>query len=297
MTFFNKICLFLIASCIASCSKPLANFVLEAKDFKAPTSIKFLNESQKAESFIWDFGDGTSSSEIAPNHRYVLSGNYQVSLKALKGKKENILIKEVFIEAPSDCLIEMQTSVGTMTIKLYDATPKHRDNFIKLVENDFYDGLLFHRVIDGFMLQAGDPTSKNPDKNARLGSGGPGYTIDAEFVDTLYHIKGALAAARTGGPSNPEKKSSGSQFYIVHGKKTPENQLSYLANQKGIKYEGEILNAYSNNGGTPFLDQEYTVFGQVISGVNVIDSIAKVETISGDRPKTDVKILSVKVIK
>lgn len=280
-----------------SCAKPLANFMLDAQDFKAPTSITFLNDSKKAEAYIWDFGDGNTSTEVTPNHRYILSGNYVVSLKALKGKKENVMTKEVFIEAPSDCLLEMETTAGTMTIKLYDATPKHRDNFIKLAETDFYKDLMFHRIIDGFMIQGGDPNSRGADENAQLGSGGPGYTIEAEFVDTLFHVKGALAAARTGGASNPQKRSSGSQFYIVQGRPMQINQLNFLAQQKGIGYDDNALELYSNQGGTPNLDQEYTVFGQVISGMDIIDKIAKIKTNSGNRPLEDVKILSVKVIK
>jgi cyclophilin family peptidyl-prolyl cis-trans isomerase len=153
-----------------------------------------------------------------------------------------------------------------MTGMLYNETPKHRDNFVKLVKAGYYDGLLFHRVISGFMIQGGDPDSKNAKPGQPLGMGGPGYTVPAEFVPSLKHNRGALAAARTGGPSNPQKASSGSQFYIVH----PEN-------------------------GAHFLDNEYTVYGQITDGLTVIDKIAAVEKGSSDRPVKDVK-MTIKIV-
>ena len=177
-----------------------------------------------------------------------------------------------------------------MIIKLYDETPKHRDNFIKLAEQGYYDGLLFHRVIDGFMIQGGDPKSKDAPTGTPLGSGGPGYQVDAEFNKNLVHIKGALAAARTGGPSNPKKKSSGSQFYIVDGKKISEAQLKAIGQEKGIDYTDEQKRIFAEQGGTPFLDMEYTVFGQVIQGFEVIDEIAKAQKDRRDRPNQDVKM-------
>jgi peptidyl-prolyl cis-trans isomerase B (cyclophilin B) len=187
--------------------------------------------------------------------------------------------------------------MGTMTIQLYDVTPKHRDNFITLAEEGYYDGLLFHRVIYGFMAQGGDPNSKDAKPKAGLGSGGPGYQVDAEFNAKYVHTKGALAAARTGGSGNPKKKSSGSQFYIVHGKKVSEGQLNQLEVQKGIKYTEEQRAAYTEQGGTPFLDMEYTVYGMVVKGLDVVDAIAEVKTGKSDRPLEDVKIKSVRVIK
>jgi len=179
---------------------------------------------------------------------------------------------------------------------LYDNTPKHRDNFTKLADEGFYDGLLFHRVINGFMIQGGDPGSKNATKNKRLGSGGPGYQIDAEFNPENIHIKGALAAARMGDAVNPEKKSSGSQFYIVQGNKLTEAQLKQIENRKGIHYTEEQKKLYMETGGTPFLDMDYTVFGRVIEGLDVIDKIAKAKTGQGNRPVKDIW-MKIKVIK
>ncbi len=282
---------------LTSCAKPLAKFTLDDEDRKAPSTIVFKNNSEKAESFIWDFGDGKSSTEDSPKHKYFLSGKYKVKLTAKKGKKESVMEKELVIDPPQDCLISMETTLGSLTIRLYDGTPKHRDNFIKLAESGFYDGLLFHRVIDGFMIQGGDPNSKNAKPGQRLGSGGPGYTVPAEFTQEYAHIKGALAAARQPDTVNPKKNSSGSQFYIVHGQKASEQVLSNMEARLGVKYSEEVKSKYMAEGGTPFLDQEYTVYGIVEKGMDIIDTIAGTNTDGSDRPKEDVKILKVRVIK
>lgn len=282
---------------LIGCSSPKAGFAYMQKDNVAPANVQFENTSTKAETYKWDFGDGATSTEATPEHRYVLSGNYTVKLVAMKGGKESIIEKEIFFEAPEACLLEMETNMGTMTIQLFDDTPKHRDNFIKLAEEKFYDGLIFHRVINGFMIQGGDPKSRNPKPNASYGSGGPGYTVDAEFDPKHVHLKGALAAARTGGPGNPKKKSSGSQFYIVQGKTVSEAQLNQTEIQKGIKYTEEQRAGYTEQGGTPFLDMEYTVYGMVVKGLEVVDKIAGMSTSKSDRPMEDVIIKSVRVIK
>jgi peptidyl-prolyl cis-trans isomerase B (cyclophilin B) len=190
-------------------------------------------------------------------------------------------------------LVELVTDYGTMILKLYDSTPLHRDNFIKLVQSGFYDSLLFHRVISGFMIQGGDPASKNADANAMLGSGSvPGERIPAEFRPQFFHKKGALAAARDG---NPAKASSNCQFYIVQGNKMPAEQVTQQeqnvkASAPGFRYSAAQKEIYQRIGGTPFLDQNYTVFGEVISGLDVIDKIAAVEKGQADRPKQDVRM-------
>lgn len=282
---------------LTSCAKPLAKFTLPDEDRKAPSTIVFNNTSEKAESYLWDFGDGKTSTEESPEHKYFLSGKYIVKLTAKKGKKESVIEKAVIIDPPQDCLISMETTLGTMTIRLYDGTPKHRDNFIKLAESGFYDGLLFHRIIEGFMIQGGDPNSKNAKPGQRLGSGGPGYTIPAEFKSEYAHVKGALSAARQGDQVNPKRNSSGSQFYIVHGQKASKDVLANIETRKGITYSEEIKSQYMTIGGTPFLDQDYTVFGIVEKGLDIVDVIASTDTDSTDRPKKDVKILKVRVIK
>lgn len=170
--------------------------------------------------------------------------------------------KTMEIDPMDGPVVEMTTTLGTMKIKLYNATPKHRDNFLKLASEGFYDGLLFHRVIPGFMIQGGDPLSKDAPAGAHLGTGGPGYTVAAEFDTRLHHSKGAIAAARLGDMANPRRASSGSQFYIVQ-----------------------------SEGGCRHLDGQYTVYGQVIDGLDVIDKIASVATDPYDRPLDDVRII------
>ncbi len=269
---------------LASCSKPFADFTYSTQTTVAPATVTFENTSKKAISYEWDFGDGQKSTEAAPQHKYKSSGNYTILLKASDGKKESIKEQRLVIDAPEECYVILETDFGNMTILLSDATPQHRDNFIKLVEDGYYDDLLFHRVVNGFMIQGGDPQSRNANPKKPLGSGGPGYQIPAEFVDSLVHVKGALAAARTGGPSNPQKRSSGSQFYIVQGRQVTEDQLNILEAQKDRRYSPENRKAYVENGGAPFLDGEYTVFGQVVEGLDVIDKIANTPT-DGDPPK------------
>ncbi len=242
----------------------------------------------------------------------------------------------------------LETTLGEIEIALYNETPTHRDNFIKLVKEGAYDGVLFHRVINNFMIQTGDPDSKNAAVDALLGSGGPGYDLPAEIVyPKLFHKRGALAAARQGDETNPERRSSGSQFYIVTGRRYSEYQLNAmlerLADQsRGMKFQslarehmGEIdalqaqgdttalmnlqnelikqteewyaknpvqftqqqIDAYSTVGGTPHLDGSYTVFGEVVKGMDVVDKIQNVATNPHDRPVDDVKIISAKILR
>ncbi|NOZ45347.1 MAG: peptidylprolyl isomerase [Chlorobi bacterium] len=272
-------------------------------------------------------------------------------------KQELILVLFVFFfalttNAQNERIVEIETNYGNIKVKLYNETPLHRDNFIKLAEAHFYDSLLFHRVINHFMIQGGDPDSKNAKPEARLGNGGPGYKIPAEFNPKLFHKKGVIAAARESDEVNPEKKSSGSQFYIVEGRVFNDSILdimektinerkranvlrnyveqsknksfrdSLMAYQqsgnkeafvqllkkieilakddfskiKPYKFTAEQRKAYTTIGGTPHLDGSYTVFGEVIEGMDVVDKIAQVATGKNDRPVKDV-IMKVKVIK
>lgn len=243
--------------------------------------------------------------------------------------------------------VEISTTMGDITVLLYGDTPKHRDNFVKLVKDGFYDGTLFHRVINEFMVQAGDPDSKTAKPGQHLGAGDMGYTIEAEIkYPQHFHKRGALAAARTGDQVNPERRSSGSQFYIVTGKAYSEAEMAQMEGQltemskqgifqqlvnerraqimdlqqKGdraglqklqdeliaiteqkaaenpVKLTEEQKKAYTTVGGAPHLDNQYTVFGEVLSGMEVVDKIEKAETDSSDRPKEDIKIISMKII-
>lgn len=194
--------------------------------------------------------------------------------------------------------VKMKTSMGDITIVLYDDTPLHRDNFVKLVTQKYYDGLLFHRIIPQFMIQGGDPNSKDAKPGTQLGTGGPGYTVPAEFRPNHWHKKGALAAARTGGPGNPQMASSGSQFYIVVGKPCSLNELAQMeSGGQHPKFTEEQKKIYTTVGGTPHLDYTYTVYGEVTQGLDLLDKISVVPCGPGNRPTTDVKILSVTIVK
>ena len=246
----------------------------------------------------------------------------------------------------NDALVELKTTMGDVVVELYNDTPLHRDNFLKLVKEGYYDGVLFHRVINDFMVQTGDPDSKTAGPGARLGGGSPDYTIEAEIdYPKHFHKYGALAAARTGDNVNPERRSSGSQFYIVTGKKYTLPQLESMEMQmhqgrlqdefrrlvsqerdtiaslqqkddrEGLEnlrmdlikraeanvdfqpLPENIKETYTTIGGTPHLDGAYTVFGEVIEGMDVVEKIQQSETDSSDRPKEDIRVLSVKVLK
>jgi cyclophilin family peptidyl-prolyl cis-trans isomerase len=215
-----------------------------------------------------------------------------LSASAQKGKPTKAPPK-VIASLSKERLVEISTNFGVMIVKLYDSTPLHRDNFIKLVQQGFYDSLMFHRVIAGFMIQGGDPTSKHADSTTMLGSGAlPGDRIPAEFKPQFFHKRGALAAARDG---NPQKASSNCQFYIVQGQKIQPDQLTQTENSiksgnPNFSYSPAQKEVYKRIGGTPFLDQNYTVFGEVLSGMEVIDKITSLPKGANDRPKVDVRM-------
>lgn len=267
---------------------------------------------------------------------------------AIAQKNKNITMENQTVQATGDALVEIKTSVGDITIRLYGETPKHRDNFLKLVNDGFYNDVLFHRVINKFMIQTGDPESKGAPAGKMLGAGGPGYDIDAEIVyPQFFHKRGALAAARQGDEVNPDRRSSGSQFYIVTGKVYNASQLGQMEKQLQMQQMQAIFNdlasqhrdsimamrrnrdqaglqalqdelvkkteaeaaknpvkltdaqreAYTTVGGTPHLDGTYTVFGEVVEGMDVVAKIETTATGAQDRPKEDIKIISMKVIK
>lgn len=247
----------------------------------------------------------------------------------------------------NETLVRLETTEGNITVKLYDETPKHRDNFIKLAKEGVYDSTLFHRVIKNFMIQAGDPQSKTASDTATLGSGDVGYTLPAEINPKFFHKRGVLAAARLGDEVNPNRESSGCQFYIVTGRKFSEAQMINMENQMNearldnifnelarkhmkeiykmrkandtegllelqdsleaqvraqvakepaLKYSKEQIQAYTTIGGAPHLDGSYTIFGEVIEGMEIVDKIEKVKTNRADRPEKDIRILKTEVM-
>ena len=195
----------------------------------------------------------------------------------------------VFAQEPAKTnnIVLVSTEYGDIKIRLYDETPMHRDNFLKLVSQGFYDSTLFHRVIRQFMIQGGDPNSRHAVAGAQLGDGDVGYTIPAEIRDTIYHKRGVLAAARD---NNPAKASSGCQFYIVQGKVFSNEELDVIEGQTGKKFTPVQRKIYTTIGGTPHLDGNYTVYGEVIEGMDVVDKIAAVATDTNDRPARDVRM-------
>lgn len=190
-----------------------------------------------------------------------------------------------------------KTTFGDITVALYDDTPQHKANFIKLVNDKFYDGVLFHRIIKGFMIQGGDPNSKTAKAGQRLGDGDVGYTIPAEFVASHYHKRGALAAAREPDQVNPQKASSGCQFYIVDGTVYDNDKMTLIAQRTGKTFSPEQVQAYTTVGGAPWLDGDYTVFGEVIKGMDVVDKIAGQQKDGNDRPLEDIKIISATILR
>ncbi len=194
-------------------------------------------------------------------------------------------------------VVEIITTEGNIYIWLYDDTPLHKENFLKLVKDGFYDNTKFHRIIKDFMIQGGDPNTKEASLRDQWGQGGPGYTLDAEIKTEHYHKKGVIAAARMGDQSNPQRASSGSQFYIVQGTKYNSQSLDYIEKQirtatKNIefKFTDEMRKTYEEVGGAPHLDMQYTVFGEVISGLDVVDKIAMVQTGAQDKPVQDLDV-------
>ncbi|MFD0795074.1 peptidylprolyl isomerase [Mucilaginibacter litoreus] len=201
-----------------------------------------------------------------------------------------LAVSTTFAKPPKNQYVRISTTYGSVIIRLYNETPKHRDNFIKLTKQGFYNGTLFHRVIQNFMIQGGDPDSRDTSKNkpgAELGNGDVNYTVPAEFRDSLFHKRGVLAAARD---DNPAKASSGCQFYIVEGRRFTAGKLDTLENTrlKGRKIPAWQREIYTSVGGAPHLDQGYTVYGEVVSGIDMVDRIAAVKRDERDRPLQDV---------
>lgn len=278
----------------ASCSTPKALFEIESFDNQVPVTLHFNNLSSDADSYAWHFGEGTSSVEKLTSNRYLHSGVYNITLRAFKGKKTATYTQKVFLNAPQKCLIEVETHFGNMTLELYNETPGHQENFLKNIRKGYYDGISFHRVIRGFMIQAGDENTKTDNLSK---TGLKDIPLESEIRNDLFHTKGALAMARQPDGINPTKKSSNTQFYIVQGAPVSMASIDNYEIEKNIEYSDEIKKIYKNMGGTPQLDKEYTIFGHLIDGFDVLDKIAGVSTDNSDKPLEDVVIIKITEIK
>jgi peptidyl-prolyl cis-trans isomerase B (cyclophilin B) len=219
-----------------------------------------------------------------------------------------VFVNDLQAKRESYYYVILKTTAGDITVRLYNETPLHRDNFVKLAKNGFYNGVLFHRVIDNFMIQSGDPDSKAKEKGKLYGDGGPGYNIPAEIIPGIYHKKGVLAAAREGDSINPKRESGGSQLYIVKGKVFDEQALKASEDRINSRNAANKITdihtippkwreIYKTKGGTPHLDTQYTVFGELVQGADVVEKISVTKTDSNDRPLEDIYIISTKVTK
>ncbi len=276
---------------LGSCSKPYADFVIKEDNFQLPAAIDFQNTSKNATTYTWWVNDEQVSSARELAHCFLESGKHQVRLDAESNGKIATRTKELVVAAPTNCVVHLETTMGNLIMELSEETPIHLRNFTKLVEEGFYNGLIFHRVIDGFMIQGGDNKSRNSGKRLPEPP-----EIKNEISNDLIHVRGAVAAARMPDDMNPKKKSSGSQFYIVEGRALDMQKLKRIREEKLFEYKDEQIEQYLEYGGTPQLDGEYTVFGRLLIGYDVMEKISSVDTDKYDKPEKDVRILKARML-
>ena len=253
--------------------------------------MTFLNNSNNVTSQVWKVDGVEVSSEKNLDYTFYDSGKHIVELEATNGSKIVVHREEVIIDAPEKCLVLIRTSLGNLVVSLSEETPGHQKHFIEVVESGYYDGIFFHRVIDNFMIQGGDNNSRNGGKRIK-----EPVEIPKEFDSGLLHYRGALAAARTPDEVNPEKKSSGSQFYIVDGRSFTEKEFSKQLQNWVTDYSETEIDHYLEVGGAPQLDGEYTVFGMLVDGYDVLDKIAQTTTDNSDKPVEEVLILEARTL-
>jgi len=273
-----------------ACSKPVANFLVEG-DTQLTSTIAFTNNSSNAEKYIWKVNNEIVSEEKNLEYSFYESGRHSIQLTASKGNKSSSEISEVIIEPSSTCLVLLKTNYGNMVFTLNEETPSHLTNFVEMVNNGYYEGIVFHRVIDGFMIQGGDASLRQTKYNGIIPS-----VLSHEINNSQYHTRGSLAAARMPDNINPDKNSSSTQFYIVDGRSVDEDKLKDTESSKLINYTDNQIADYLKNGGAPQLDGEYTVFGSMLDGFEVLESISIVKTNEKDKPLEDVIILEAKIL-
>lgn len=274
-----------------SCSSPRALFDLESAVVEALANLKANNKSENADRFVWTLDGKEISEEFDLDFPIMESGNYSLELTAIKNNNQSTYAETIFVNAPQLCHVLISTSYGDLVVELFEETPIHLRNFTDLIKQSYYDGIAFHRVIDGFMIQAGDVKTKIQPSNILTKS-----EIPSEFRTEFVHTRGALAAARKPDNVNPEKASSGTQFYIVSGTSISIDDLNAYSQIRDVKYTDEQIQNYLDFGGTPQLDGEYTVFGKLIDGYDVLDKISMTQTDPRDKPIEDIRILKMKMI-
>lgn len=271
---------------MSACAKPISDFKILSENQVAPTHIEFKNLSTGSENYIWKVDSEVVSDSTHLNHLFLSSGRHTIELVSSKGSKESKSHQDLFIEAPTECLVHILTNYGPLVVSLSDETPRHRDNFLQLVNSSFYDGIKFHRIINGFMIQAGDPKTNLASQKIKYPK-----EIEQEIDNKLLHYRGALAAARLPDNINPTKASSGTQFYIVEGQQLTAKAIEEYGYSRLEDYTEEQKLKYLEKGGAPQLDGEYTVFGQLIDGYDTLDKISNVKTDKSNKPIEPVIII------
>ena len=286
--FFFFICVLVFSQC----SKPIASFLLDKQEYLLTDTMRISNNSSSSLSYEWKINDEVISQSKDLSYPVLESGRYKIHLTAKSDSKTSIYQEEVIVQSPKECIVHLVTTHGDLILELDENTPVHLNNFTSLVEAGFYNGLIFHRVIEGFMVQGGD----NKLRASSNDSFEEPKEIPHEIRPDLIHVRGALAAARMPDEINPEKKSSGSQFYIVDGTKLTFEKLKRIRDEKLFDYTDVQIQAYLKDGGTPQLDGEYTVFGMLISGFETLDKIASTITDKFDKPQKEVRIIKAKML-
>lgn len=274
-----------------ACAKPVSDFIIVSDNRTAPTNVTLKNTSVGADTYAWIVNKDTISKGTNASHLFLNSGRHSIELLSSKGNKQSKSKKEIILSAPNICMVHMKTNYGPLTLALSEETPLHRDNFIDLVSAGYYNNIRFHRVIDGFMIQAGDESTRVNKKRIKHPE-----TVEQEINDNLIHHRGALAAARMPDNMNPDRASSGTQFYIVDGISLTEESLLDTSNDRLTEYSKEQIQKYISEGGAPQLDGGYTVFGYLVDGYDTLEKISQVKTVNADFPEDNVIIENAFVI-
>lgn len=273
------------------CAKPVAIFDIDRHQDVIPAQLTFSNKSKASESYTWKVNGEVVGSSESLEHSFYDSGKHQVVLLAQSGNKVDSVSKELILRPSGNCMVLMRTSEGDLVMELSELTPIHLNNFVNLVESGYYKGLQFHRVINNFMIQGGDNKTRKSGRKFEEPA-----DIDNEILTSLHHVRGALAAARNPTEMNPDRKSSGSQFYIVDGAEMDEKKLKRIRAEKLFEYSEDQIQSYYDLGGAPQLDGEYTVFGKLVRGFDTLEKIASTKTDKFDKPLNPVTILEARML-